>query len=98
HRHAHAFRFAAEHRLRGMRHASLHTVSARTAAEPVCRPARLRAHRRRDQPARLDRPDDPRYPRLKDALATAKAADLGEGDAIYIPPLWWHHVESLEQL
>lgn len=48
--------------------------------------------------ARLDRPDDPRYPRLKHALATARAADLNEGDAIYIPPLWWHHVESLEQL
>ena len=48
--------------------------------------------------ARLDRPDDPRYPRLKLALATAQAADLDEGDAIYIPPLWWHHVESLEQL
>ncbi|MBS0382912.1 MAG: cupin-like domain-containing protein [Proteobacteria bacterium] len=48
--------------------------------------------------ARLDRPDDPRYPRLKQALTTAQAADLDEGDAIYIPPLWWHHVESLEQL
>lgn len=48
--------------------------------------------------ARLDRPDDPRYPRLKLALQSARAADLDEGDAIYIPPLWWHHVESLEQL
>lgn len=48
--------------------------------------------------ARLDRPDDPRYPRLKQALATAQVAELDEGDAIYIPPLWWHHVESLEQL
>jgi hypothetical protein len=48
--------------------------------------------------ARLDRPDDPRYPRLKLALATAQAAELDEGDAIYIPPLWWHHVESREQL
>ncbi|MGN6790466.1 MAG: cupin-like domain-containing protein [Rhodanobacteraceae bacterium] len=48
--------------------------------------------------ARLDRPDDPRYPRLKEALAAAKATDLNEGDAIYVPPLWWHHVESLEQL
>lgn len=48
--------------------------------------------------ARLDQPDDPRYPRLKQALAAAQAADLDEGDAIYIPPLWWHHVESLEQL
>jgi len=48
--------------------------------------------------ARLDRPGDPRYPRLKLALAAARAAELHEGDAIYIPPLWWHHVESLEQL
>lgn len=47
---------------------------------------------------RLDRPDDPRYPRLEQALATAQVAELDEGDAIYIPPLWWHHVESLEQL
>jgi Cupin-like domain len=48
--------------------------------------------------ARLDRPDDPRYPRLREALAAAQVAELHEGDAIYIPPLWWHHVESLEQL
>jgi hypothetical protein len=48
--------------------------------------------------ARLDRPDDPRFPRLKTALAAAQIAELHEGDAIYIPPLWWHHVESLEQL
>jgi hypothetical protein len=48
--------------------------------------------------ARLDRPDDPRYPRLRTALEHAQAADLHEGDAIYIPPLWWHHVEALEQL
>lgn len=48
--------------------------------------------------ARLDRPDDPRFPRLKLALAAAQSAELHEGDAIYIPPLWWHHVESLEQL
>ena len=48
--------------------------------------------------ARLDRPDDPRYPRLRQALAAARVVELDEGDAIYIPPLWWHHVESLEQL
>lgn len=48
--------------------------------------------------ARLDRPDDPRFPRLKLALVAAQSAELNEGDAIYIPPLWWHHVESLEQL
>lgn len=48
--------------------------------------------------ARLDRPDDPRFPRLRQALDHALTADLQPGDAIYIPPLWWHHVESLEAL
>jgi len=48
--------------------------------------------------ARLDRPDDPRYPRLKEALAAAQVAELHPGDAIYIPPMWWHHVESLQQI
>ncbi len=48
--------------------------------------------------ARLDRPDDPRYPRLKHALAQAQTAELRPGDAIYIPPMWWHHVESLQRI
>lgn len=48
--------------------------------------------------ARLDRPDDPRFPRLRLALAEAQVAELDPGDAIYIPPLWWHHVASLERL
>jgi hypothetical protein len=48
--------------------------------------------------ARLDASADPRYPRLKDALAQAQVAVLEPGDAIYMPPLWWHHVASLERL
>jgi hypothetical protein len=44
----------------------------------------------------LDAPDLVRYPRFRDALATAETADLGPADAIYIPPLWWHHVRSLD--
>jgi hypothetical protein len=48
--------------------------------------------------ARLDRPDDPRFPRLKLALAQAQVAELLPGDAIYIPPMWWHHVESLQRI
>jgi len=47
---------------------------------------------------RLDRPDDPRFPRLRDALAASQVAELEPGDAIYIPPLWWHHVASLARL
>lgn len=48
--------------------------------------------------ARPDRPDDPRFPRLKQAQAAAQVAELRPGDAIYIPPMWWHQVESLEQI
>lgn len=42
-------------------------------------------------------PDDQRFPRFGNALAVAQAAELEPGDAIYIPALWWHHVESLGQ-
>jgi hypothetical protein len=48
--------------------------------------------------ARIDRPDDARFPRLRQALAAATVAELQPGDAIYIPPLWWHNVESLREL
>lgn len=48
--------------------------------------------------ARLDQADDPRFPRLRTALAAAQAATLELGDAIYMPPLWWHNVVSLEPL
>jgi hypothetical protein len=41
-------------------------------------------------------PDLVRYPRFREALAAAHVAELGPGDALFIPPLWWHHVESLE--
>ena len=44
----------------------------------------------------LHAPDFARFPRFREALAAAVSAELGPGDAIFIPPLWWHHVESLE--
>jgi hypothetical protein len=43
----------------------------------------------------LDPPDFERYPRFRDALAQAQVAELEPGDAIYIPYMWWHHVETL---
>jgi len=45
---------------------------------------------------RLHAPDFARFPRFREALAAAVSAELGPGDAIFIPALWWHHVESLE--
>ena len=46
----------------------------------------------------LDNPDFSRYPRFAAALEHAQAAVLEPGDAIYIPSMWWHHVQSLESL
>jgi hypothetical protein len=43
-------------------------------------------------------PDLTRYPRYRDALAASREAVLEPGDAIYIPSLWWHSVESLAPL
>ncbi|WP_288412922.1 cupin-like domain-containing protein [uncultured Sphingomonas sp.] len=40
-------------------------------------------------------PDVNRHPRFAEALAHAQVAELGPGDAIHIPSLWWHHVEGL---
>jgi hypothetical protein len=43
----------------------------------------------------LSKPDFERFPRLRTALQHAQVAELEPGDAIYIPALWWHQVESL---
>ena len=42
-------------------------------------------------------PDFDRFPRFREALAHARMAELAPGDALYMPPLWWHHVQSLER-
>lgn len=42
----------------------------------------------------VDEPDFNKHPRYKEALKHALVADLEVGDAIYIPPLWWHNVRS----
>jgi len=41
-------------------------------------------------------PDHARFPRFRSALEHARVAELGAGDALYIPLHWWHHVVSLD--
>lgn len=43
-------------------------------------------------------PDFEKYPKFKEALQHAQIADLEPGDGIFIPSMWWHHVESLSSL
>ena len=41
-------------------------------------------------------PDLARHPRFAQALDHAQVAELEPGDALFIPSMWWHQVESLE--
>lgn len=43
----------------------------------------------------VTQPDLDRYPRYAQALAASRETELDAGDAIYIPSMWWHSVESL---
>lgn len=45
-----------------------------------------------------DEPDLDRYPRFAEALRHAQVANLGLGDAIFIPAIWWHHVRAFDRL
>ncbi|MYN40535.1 cupin-like domain-containing protein [Duganella sp. FT109W] len=43
----------------------------------------------------LHQPDLARHPRFAEALAHAQSAELDAGDALFLPSMWWHHVEGL---
>lgn len=45
----------------------------------------------------LDEPEFERFPRYREALDSAFVAELEPGDAVYIPYLWWHGVQSLSR-
>ena len=44
----------------------------------------------------FERPDFGRFPRFRQALEAGEVAELEPGDAIFIPSMWFHHIEGLE--
>jgi hypothetical protein len=42
------------------------------------------------------RPDFDKFPRFATALDHAQVAELQTGDALFIPSMWWHHIEALD--
>ena len=40
-------------------------------------------------------PNFEKFPRYAEALQHARSAELDAGDALFIPSMWWHHIESL---
>ncbi|HEY8023119.1 MAG TPA: cupin-like domain-containing protein [Burkholderiaceae bacterium] len=42
-------------------------------------------------------PDLDKFPKFATAMAHARVAELETGDALFLPSMWWHHVEALDR-
>ena len=42
----------------------------------------------------IEAPDLERFPRFSEAMKAGRTARLEPGDALYMPNMWWHHVQT----
>lgn len=42
----------------------------------------------------FESPDFSKHPKFRDAMDQAVVAEMEPGDALYLPSMWWHHVQS----
>ena len=45
----------------------------------------------------FENPDFEKFPNFRAAIEAGQFAEVGPGDAVFIPSMWWHHVQGLSQ-